>query len=90
MNIVFIEAIAWEQLKQRLARLSVELSRLKTKQTSAQWLDSSDVCCMLDISKRTLQTYRNNGTIPFSMIGGKVYFKEEDVIKLLNRNLKRR
>ncbi|MDU1889148.1 MAG: helix-turn-helix domain-containing protein [Dysgonomonas sp.] len=53
-------------------------------------MDSSDVCRALGISKRTLQTWRNNGKMPYSMLGGKVYYREEDINKLLEEGMKRR
>ena len=53
-------------------------------------MDSADVCRALGISKRTLQTWRNNGKIPFAMLGGKVYFKEEDIADLLKTDMKHR
>ena len=51
-------------------------------------MDSADVCRALGISKRTLQTWRNNGKIPYSMLGGKVYFKEADIAELLKTDMK--
>ncbi|MFT4168911.1 MAG: helix-turn-helix domain-containing protein [Dysgonomonas sp.] len=51
-------------------------------------MDSADVCRALDISKRTLQTWRNNGKIAFAMLGGKVYYKEEDIAELLKTDMK--
>nr|WP_165027050.1 helix-turn-helix domain-containing protein [Dysgonomonas sp. ZJ279] len=53
-------------------------------------MDSADVCHVLGISKRTLQTWRNKGKIPYSMLGGKVYFKESDINELLQEGTKRR
>lgn len=47
-----------------------------------KWLDNQDVCEMLGISKRTLQTYRNKGLLPFSRIKNKLFYKPEDVEKL--------
>ena len=47
-------------------------------------LDNQEVCLMLQISKRTLQSYRDTGKIPFSMIGHKCYYKESDITELLN------
>ena len=40
---------------------------------------------MLNISKRTLQTYRDNGTLPYSQINHKVYYKPEDVEQVQNQ-----
>ncbi|MCD7972897.1 MAG: helix-turn-helix domain-containing protein [Candidatus Azobacteroides sp.] len=53
-------------------------------------MDSADVCRVLDISKRTLQTWQNNGKIPFSMLGGKVYYHQSDIEKILQSGIKRR
>ena len=52
----------------------------------AQWLDNSDVMRALNISQRTLQTLRTNGTLPYSQIGGKLYYKRADIEALLDRN----
>ncbi len=43
------------------------------------WLDISEVCILLKISKRTLQSYRDSRILPFSKIGGKIYFKALDI-----------
>lgn len=88
MEIVCIERIAWEQLKQRISRLADQLARLSKIGSNDDWLDSSDVCRILDISKCTLQSYRTNGKMPFSMIGGKVYFRESDIAAMLQKQLK--
>ena len=42
-----------------------------------------DVCKLLNISKRTLQHYRDTGVLPFSQIGHKCYYKRENVEQLL-------
>lgn len=48
-----------------------------------KWLDNQDVCSTLGISKRTLQNYRDKGLLPFSYIRHKIFYKPEDVEKLL-------
>ena len=47
------------------------------------WLDNQDVCQMLNISPRTLQTLRQNGTLAYSQIEHKVYYKPEDVERII-------
>jgi len=47
------------------------------------WIDNQDVCQMLNISPRTLQTLRDNGTLAYSQINRKVYYKPEDVESIL-------
>ena len=44
-----------------------------------EWLDSDDVCRLLGISPRTLQTMRENGTLAYTKISHKVYYRPEDV-----------
>jgi DNA-binding transcriptional MerR regulator len=41
------------------------------------------VCTTLGITKRTLQTYRENGLLPFCRIRHKIFYKPQDVEKLL-------
>ena len=48
------------------------------------WLDNQDVCQMLNISPRTLQTFRDNGTLAYSQINRKVYYKPEDVESIIH------
>lgn len=58
------------------------------------WLDNQDVSMTLHLSKRTLQTLRDNGTLPYSQIKNKIYYKVSDVNALLEssyyRNIKGR
>jgi hypothetical protein len=71
---------------------NISSSALPTDVTSslttklAGWLDNQDVMQMLHISPRTLQTLRSNGTLPFSRIKGKFYYKVSDLEALLNSN----
>ncbi len=46
---------------------------------SERWLDIQETCLLLKISKRTLQSYRDNGVLSFSQIAGKIYFKASDI-----------
>ncbi|TCN60436.1 helix-turn-helix domain-containing protein [Acetobacteroides hydrogenigenes] len=61
---------------------------LKGRQNSSQkpWLKSADVRKMLNISDGTLQTLRINGTIPYTKIGGAIYYAYEDIVTLLEEN----
>ncbi len=40
-----------------------ELCRSNGEKTMEEWLDTQEVCSLLGISPRTLQTYRDNGTV---------------------------
>ena len=44
-----------------------------------KWLDTQDVCQTLNICPRTVQTLRDNGTLAYTQISHKTYYKPEDV-----------
>ena len=46
-------------------------------------MDNQDVCLRLDISPRTLQTLRDTGRRAFTQIPRKIYYRPEDVEKLM-------
>ena len=50
------------------------------------WLDGKAVCHLLNISTRTLQSYRDNGTLSYSQYGRKLYYKASDIQEHLERN----
>jgi hypothetical protein len=50
------------------------------------YLGNKDVCKLLHISSRTLQEYRDKGTIAFIKLEGKILYKQSDIDKLLNDN----
>lgn len=50
------------------------------------YLSGEDVCKLLHISKRTLQQYRDDNILPFIQIGGKIIYKESDILAVLEQN----
>lgn len=48
-----------------------------------KWLKSHEVRRLLTISPGTLQNLRINGTLPFSKIGGVIYYDYEDIQRML-------
>lgn len=53
---------------------------------SERWLDIQETCLLLKVSKRTLQSYRDNGVLSFSQIGGKIYFRAGDIEEHLRKH----
>ena len=86
MEIVNIEARTFEAMMTRFEALEKKMNSLHGEQDKSlkTWLDNQDVCLILNISKRTLQTYRDNGMLPYSQINHKIYYKPND-IKLLTQ-----
>jgi hypothetical protein len=51
-----------------------------------KWLKSPEVRKLLNISPGTLQNLRINGTLPFTRMGGVIYYDYEDIHKVLTEN----
>lgn len=89
MDITAIESKTFDQIKERFKDFSRQVKDLcGDNQDKEQWLGNDDVCGLLQISPRTLQSYRDNGILPFSQIGHKCYYKVSDVEQLINNSKK--
>ncbi|GEP94539.1 helix-turn-helix domain-containing protein [Chitinophaga cymbidii] len=64
--------------KELLVAMQAMFSR-HVETSPKKWLKTYEVKKILNISSGTLQTLRSNGTIPFSRIGGIIYYNAEDV-----------
>ena len=86
MEVVSIERSTYEELQANfnnfVAQMKAMGSRGKDKRLG-EWLDNQDACQILNISPRTLQTLRDNGTLAYSQIERKIYYKPEDVKGIL-------
>ncbi len=56
--------------------------------TTKKWLKSAEVRRMLNISSGTLQTLRINGTLPYTKIGGTVFYSMVDIENVLTGSIK--
>ena len=83
-----IEVITREDLNEfRTLLLSDLNAMLNSKpQQQKQWIKSSEVRKLLNISSGTLQNLRINGTITYTKIGGILYYSNSDLEKLLESN----
>ena len=50
------------------------------------YLTGEEVCSLLRLSIRTLQDYRDNGTIAYCKIGGKILYKQSDIQTMLEKH----
>ena len=53
----------------------------------SEWMDNQDVCQALKISPRTLQTLRDSGRLPHSKINNRIYYRPEDVERLITNDV---
>lgn len=87
MDITAIESRTFEQMKERFKDFSQQVKNLCGENYDKEkWLGNDDVCSLLQISKRTLQSYRDNGVLPYSKIGRKCYYRVSDIENLISQS----
>ena len=83
------EVITTEDLQEFKHELLEEIGGLIKNKSGVQpkkWLKSSDVRELLDISPGTLQNLRINGTLPYSKMGGVIFYDYDDILKVMQEN----
>lgn len=85
MEAVILTAEQYNNLVSRLDELKTSLES-NQKLSHEVFLDNQEFIQLMHISKRTAQTWRDEGKISFSQIGSKIYYKMKDVEVLLNKN----
>ena len=82
MEIIVIEKKTFETLlseSQRLAQQVEVLSQKCQDKRLQKWLTGEEVCDILKISQRTLQTMRSRHKICYAQLGRKFYYRPEEV-----------
>lgn len=87
MEAVILSKDQYQELSNRLDEI---VKRLSEKSADPdQFVDNVDFLQLMKISKRTAQTWRDEGRIAFSQIGGKIYYRLEDIEVLLKNHYNR-
>ena len=87
MEVISIERSTYEELLTSFNSFVIKMKEMAIRGNDKRLgdrLDNQDVCQMLNISSRALQTLRDNGTLAYSQINRKVYYKHEDVESILH------
>ncbi|MDM1039032.1 helix-turn-helix domain-containing protein [Myroides odoratimimus] len=87
MEVIAIQKSALDEMKNELREL-LDMTESATRKyvpifKEEKWLDNQEVCLMMNITKRTLQTYKDKGLLPYSKLNRKNYYKLSDVQTLL-------
>ncbi len=81
-----ISIVTKEDLQQLKNELLEEIKHLLKNENMVQkeWLRSSEVRKLLNISAGTLQTLRINGSLSYTKVGGTLFYSYKDIHKLLS------
>lgn len=86
MEVLIFQKEAFEEMAAKFSRFSDRVNELLAKQGGKSLnrrMDNQEVCRQLNISPRTLQTLRDNGTLAYSQINHKVFYRSEDVSRIV-------
>ena len=81
--------ITTEDLREFKMELLDDIKQLlnnQSGQVSKKWLKSPEVRDLLGISPGTLQNLRINGTLPYTKVGGVLYYDYGEILKVLEKN----
>lgn len=80
-----VEILTKEDLNSFKEELLTDIKSMLTEQpyTQKKWLRSSEVRKMLNISPGTLQNMRINGTLPYTKVGGVMFYSYEEITKVM-------
>ena len=68
---------------------NIEQRLKKIQYNNDVFLDNQEFLQVMNISKRTAQSWRDEGIISFSQVGSKIYYRFSDIEELLNKNYKK-
>jgi hypothetical protein len=85
MSAVILTSEQYKDLVNRLDNLNDKLEE-NSKKPQETFLDNQEFIQLMNISKRTAQTWRDEGKVSFSQISSKIYYKMKDVEVLLDKN----
>ena len=87
MEAMILSSEQFDKLVSQIETLNERVEKINRKDPlEDRWLDIQDVCELLHLSPRPLQSYRDKGILPFSQIGAKIYYKASDIQKHLDKH----
>ena len=92
MEVITIDSKAFKELESIIKNIEEKFSqivKLAHQPLADKWLDNHEVCQLLKVSKRTMQYYREEGVVPYTVIRHKVFYKASDIDELLLENYHR-
>lgn len=87
MEVIIIEKKTFEEMTAKFDEFVKRIENACLRNSAkgmGEWLDNQDVCRTLNISPRTLQTLRDNGTLAYGQIHHKIYYKAGDVQRIVS------
>jgi len=84
MQLEIITRNEWQDFKEELVKVVTQEVNKKLSQDRSKCLTTKEVCQHLNITPKTLQTYRDKYIISFTQVGSKIFFTLDDINDFLN------
>ena len=87
---ITFESKAYKELDNKITAIADYIfNHMETARQSEEdmWVDSYEVCTFLKISEKTLQRLRVSGTIAYSNIRGRYFYKVSEIRRMLEERL---
>jgi hypothetical protein len=68
---------------ERLDKMLLLIERKQRSNPEQVFFDNLEFLHLMNVSKRTAQSWRDSGMIAFSQIGGKIYYQLSDILVML-------
>ncbi|WP_336070311.1 helix-turn-helix domain-containing protein [Mesoflavibacter sp. CH_XMU1404-2] len=88
MEAIILSKNQYDELLKKIDEVKTSLDK-KQKNPKDIFVDNQEFLQLMNISKRTAQTWRDQGVVSFSQIGSKIYYRMSDVEKLLEKNYRK-
>lgn len=93
MKVVTVESEGYKSLVRKIewiysyVKNQAEENVIPKPSSSEVWISNSDASNILRVSKRTMQRLRSKGEVTYSIRGGKVWYTQAEVERLLSGRL---
>jgi len=72
-----------ETLSTLLGKVEAIENKLGKEKNEDKWLSTGEAAAEMNLSVRSIMNYKAAGIVPYSKVGGRLYFRRSDLIKVL-------
>lgn len=85
MDAIILSKDQYEEILKKFDELNLRIQSTATV-PGETFVDNQQFLQLMKVSKRTAQTWRDEGKISFSQVGAKIYYKLSDIETLLKEH----
>lgn len=75
-----------KKIDQAIADTKMITEQYRPSIMGERYYTGEEIMEKLHLSKRTLQNYRDDGTLPYTKIGDKILYRNSDIARILEEN----